>query len=81
MARLNLIPTMHGVSQASQLDLLIRTRLELDLSTHSLTNTTQSPLLGNGLEFYSGKFMRNSGLSEVFEVPPATLPVDSGSMT
>jgi len=46
MARLNLIPTMHGVSQASQLGLLIRTRLELDLSTHSPTNTTQSPVLG-----------------------------------
>lgn len=58
MGRLNLIPTMRGVSQASQLGLLIRPRLELDLSIHSPTNTTQSPLLGNGLEFYSGKFMR-----------------------
>jgi len=25
--------------------------------------------------------MRNCGLSEVFEFPPATLPVDSSSMT
>jgi len=70
-----------GVGQASELALLIRTRLELDLSTHSPTYTTQSPLLGNGLEFCSGKFMSYCGLCEVFEVPPAPVPIDSGSMT